>query len=71
MTEPTPDTDSEELAELFSELTGDGVVTTRQQEGASKAVIDTTDGSDAGSAGAVVDPNANPLEDAIGDPENE
>jgi hypothetical protein len=71
MTEPTPDTGNKELAELFSELTDGGVVTIQQRERASKAVIYTTGGeSDPGSTGAIVDPSANPLEDAIGDPES-
>lgn len=69
MTDHTATTDTDELAELYSELTDGSVVTIHQQEGASKAVIDTTDGSDTDSATGLVDPSANPLEDAIGDPE--
>lgn len=68
MTEHTRD--DEHLAKLFTEITDDAVLTTRRREGASKAVIDTTDGApDARSADLVVPPSENPLEDPVGDSE--
>jgi len=70
MSERTADPGDSELQRIFEDIVGDSVVTTRQEPGGNKGVIDATDeDTDVPRTGTAGMPREDPLADAIAPPD--
>jgi hypothetical protein len=69
MSERTADPGDSELQRIFEEIVGDSVVTTRQDSGGNKGVIDATTEDDVPRTGTAGAPRKDPLADAISAPD--